>query len=162
MTPCGNSWMSCKREGPDSSGLMEENLLCENTLFTCVHVCVCAVCFLVLPNSAGLQTLESASVSHSVVSDSLGTMDYRPARLLCPRHSPGPYIHNGILLGHKNKILPFATTWTDLALGFCREVFDHSFEFHASDWSVNILSFSWFSLERCPFLRIYFFRSRER
>ena len=63
--------------------------MCENTLFTCVRVCVCVMCFLVLPNSAGLQTLESASVSHSVVSDSLGTMDYRPARLLCPRHSPG-------------------------------------------------------------------------
>ena len=25
------------------------------------------------------------------------------------------YIHNGILLSHKNEILPFATTWTDLA-----------------------------------------------
>ena len=24
------------------------------------------------------------------------------------------YIHNGILLSHKNEILPFATTWTDL------------------------------------------------
>ena len=43
MTPFGNSWMSCKREDPDSSGLMEENLLCENTLFTCVHVCVWCV-----------------------------------------------------------------------------------------------------------------------
>ena len=62
---------------------------CVRTHCSRVCMCVCAVCFLVLPNSAGLQTLESASVSHSVVSDSLGTMDYRPARLLCPRHSPG-------------------------------------------------------------------------
>ena len=32
------------------------------------------------------------------------------------------YIYNGILLSHKNEILPFATTWTDLESTMLSEI----------------------------------------
>ena len=32
------------------------------------------------------------------------------------------HIHNGILLGHKNEIMPFATRWIDLEMTILSEV----------------------------------------
>ena len=85
----------------------------------CSRVCMCVVCFLVLPSSAGLQPLQSASVSHSVISDSLGTMGCRPARLLCPRHTSGKNTGVGC---HSLLQGIFPTQGLNLGLLHCKQI----------------------------------------
>ena len=85
----------------------------------CSRVCMCVVCFLVLPSSAGLQPLQSASVSHSVISDSLGTMGCRPARLLCPRHTSGKNTGVGC---HSHLQRIFSTQGMNLGLPHFRQI----------------------------------------
>ena len=83
------------------------SLICFCGVYVCVCVCVC---------------MHTRTLSHSVLSNSLGPQELQPARLLCPWDSPGKNAGVGC---HAFLQGIFPTQELNLCLLYCRRILYH-------------------------------------